>query len=167
MILYRCNPKSSGAGDYSTTYTAKIDNVTHLGSCAFKYSGNSTYTPSSTLTIGNNVERCDSMFFNSKVNCDVVIGNKVSIMHRMFANTNYGKNVYLKGTSYRFINVNSMFANCNNSIRKNIFFHSSFNNKFNLTTTDSVVGGSITWATMTNGFYNATYNVYCYNNYSG
>ena len=36
--------------------------------------------------------------------------------------------------------------------------------KFNITNSNSVIGTSITWASMTNGFYNTHHNIYVYTN---
>jgi hypothetical protein len=64
-----------------------------------------------------------------------------------------------------------MFAfvdNTGKSLRKNIFFNPKFNSAFNVSNQQSLVYRAITWTDMSdgNGFYNAAYNIYCYNNYT-
>lgn len=78
--------------------------------------------------------------------------------------TNFGNKVYINST--RIKDAFGLFRGCNNSKRKEIYFHHSLNNIFNISNSSSIVGKSISWSSMTNGFYNITYNIYCYNNYS-
>ena len=76
--------------------------------------------------------------------------------------------IYFKRDVYTSINVKSLYANTLNSLQKNIHFNSVLNNVFNKTMSyESVIGKAITWTDMEdgNGFYNTTYNIYCYNNY--
>lgn len=118
------------------------------------------------VNISQNVEECSMMFWLSSFNQDIVIPKSVNNIAYMLNTPSYGKNVYIQGNEYRSLNISYMFSK-NNVLRKNIFFNQALNNIFNITNSYSLVGTSITWTSMTNGFYNADYNIYCYYNYSG
>lgn len=123
-------------------------------------------------TITFNVPRVStlkSMFANSAFNQNIYIPSQINNLYHTFANCkSFSKNVYIQGT-YRVLNVAGMFNGCDNTKRKNIFFNKALNSTFGQTGGTSVIGASITWTNITGnvGFYNATYNIYCYNNYSG
>lgn len=107
-------------------------------------------------------------YANDTLNQNIIIGNEVKNCYAMMAQcTNFGKAIYFKGNVYRFMNTVNMIRGTKNSLRKEIWFNSVFNNRFNVASTLSIVGNNITWTDMDNGFYNATYNIYCYNNYAG
>lgn len=118
------------------------------------------------VNISQNVEACYSMFQYSGFNQDLVIPKSVNEIGFMLYTNSYGKNVYIQGNEYRSLHIAYMFSQ-NNVLRKNIFFNQALNNIFNITNSYSLVGASITWTPMTNGFYNEYYNIYCYYNYSG
>lgn len=124
----------------------------------------------STITFNvPNVKSLGSMFYNSAFNKDIYIPSQINNLFHTFANCkSFSKNVYIQGT-YRVINVAGMFLNCDNTKRKNIFFNNALNGQFGQSGSTSVIGAPITWTNITGnvGFYNATYNIYCYNNYSG
>ena len=146
MILYRSNPRITYGHDYSEDYTVKVVS-------------NNELLPTS----------CVNLFtHNPSFNSDIIIGNNVCNIYSMLYNCKgFGSNIFIKGNIFRNINSSSMFHFCNNELRKNIFFNSVLNNCFNSSASNSIVGYPITWSSMTNGFYNSTYNVYCYYNYGG
>ena len=108
------------------------------------------------------------MFESTAMNQNITIPSNVTSIERMLFNTPFGRNVYIMGNVYRYIDVSCLFNT--STKRKNIWFHSSLNNIFN---NASIVGYDNrdtikpTWTSMTNGFYNTQYNIYCYYNYSG
>ena len=145
------------------------------------------------ITIPNNVTNCDEMFYSCRnlnqpvtipdgaTNCNcyrmffqcynfnqpVIISSGVASCYEMLqACNNFGSNIYIKRTNADSFTATGMLFGKNNQRRVNIHFNSALNNYFNKSTSVSIVEASITWTAMTNGFYNAAYNIYCYNNYS-
>ena len=120
------------------------------------------------VTIGNKITTCASMFAHcTSFNQPIIIPNSVIHCSHMFDYcTNFSNSIYFK-TKNTSLDVTFLLSNCNNSKRKNIFFNSVLNSKFNNTAAYfSIVGrDSITWTPMTNGFYNTAFNIYCYYNY--
>lgn len=141
--------------------------ITHANSLSSLFSGCSNFNQS--FNIPEEVISCDSLFLSCVAyNQMTIVPSNVNNAGRMFSGcTGFENTVYFKGNEYRDINVAYSVARCNNLKRKNIYFNSALNNKFNITNSSSIVGASITWTTMANGFYNSTYNVYCYYNYDG
>lgn len=118
------------------------------------------------ITIPEYAVDCNYMFSHSAINQSVIIPASVNGGIYMFYNcTSFAGNLYFKGTGQ--INVRWIFRNTSNSLRKNVYFHQERNSIFNVTNMESLVGESIKWTDMTNGFYNVKYNVYCYYNYTG
>ena len=120
------------------------------------------------IKIPSNASSCSSMFESTAMNQDITIPSNVRIISRMLFNTPFGRNVYIKGNVYRSILAYGLFDT--STKRKNIWFHSSLNNEFNNTGLVGYDNGwSIkpTWTSMTNGFYNTQFNIYCYYNYTG
>lgn len=142
MILYKSS-HSGGISDKSEQYTVKYDGSVQQGSACSYFSHDDIIN--SSIEVGNNI-------------CDVT--------WMLDYCTNFGNDVYIKGNTLRDLKVRGLFAYCNNSLQKNVHFNSVFNGIFN-NTINSIAGGLIEWTDMTNGFYNATFNIYCYNNYSG
>ena len=61
-----------------------------------------------------------------------------------------------------------MLSYMNTQKRKNIHFNSALQDIFyNNGSGFGITGTATTWTNMTNGFYNAAVNIYCYNNYRG
>lgn len=118
-----------------------------------------TYLPKTT-----NLCSCYNIFFNCKsLDATIHLPNMVNNLYRAFAGcVNFKNTIYVCGNTFRQINVKYMIA-ANATIR----FNSVLNNQFNRTDSNSIVGASITWTAITNGFYNATKNIYCYYNYAG
>lgn len=174
MGYFRSTLAYQGGGgiDYSATYTVSINGEKQDGYCGYQYdSANNMQIKNRVITIGNNVTNCVFMFNNTRnvsFSEDIVIPARVNNCGRMFSNSDFDKNIYVKGTVSRVVNIAGMFYNANNSKKKNIYFNTVLNSIFNKTTaSSSIVGTSITWATTTNGFYNSAYNIYCYYNYEG
>lgn len=121
------------------------DNITDMGSM---FSGCSNF--SQNVTVGANVTRIASLLYGC---------------------TSFKANVYIKGdaTGRTYTFRTNLFGNCNNSLRKNVWFNSSLNALMNETINYTIAGGAVTWTDMSDrhGFYNTAYNIYCYNNYVG
>lgn len=145
---------------------------------------------SGNIKMSENATDCREMFFSSPsylafVNLFIPrsVTNVAGMLATESGTSGYYKeiNVYINGNEYRKLNILSMFGGSTKSTlysnsfyngnRKNIFFNAALNNVFN-NTKNSIVGynnntAMISWTSMTNGFYNKTYNIYCYYNYSG
>ena len=142
--------------------------------CAFTFSGctslNSPITFSDSLW---DSVQCTSMFFGcTSFNQAVTIPINVRLMENMFANcTGFGNSIYIKGNDTvqrQFQYATGMFRNCNKQKRKCIYVNNVYEGMFRGNAAgNSVVGAVITWANITNGYYNATYNIYIYNDYEG
>lgn len=120
------------------------------------------------IKIPSNASTCSSMFESTAMNQNIIIPSSVNYIDRLLFNTPFGRNVYIKGNVYRNIRVSGLFNM--STKRKNIWFHSSLNNVFNnadLVAYDNGLAIKPTWTSMSNGFYNTQYNIYCYYNYSG
>ena len=146
MQLYRSNLNNGGSGeDYSATYTATVNGDLQMGSASRKYDSNTTLN--APVTIGSNVITC----FRTFSGC-----------------TNFANDIYVKGNTYRALNVVGMLSYMNTQKRKNIHFNSALQDIFyNNGSGFGITGTATTWTNMTNGFYNAAVNIYCYNNYRG
>ena len=118
------------------------------------------------ITIPDNVTNMDHTFNNCpNFNQPVTIGNSVTNMYYAFNNcTSFGSSLYFKNSS-KLTNVCYMFQYCNNSLRKYIYCNNA-TPFLNTGRYNSITGGLVTWSTMDNGYYNATYNIYIYNNWT-
>ena len=118
------------------------------------------------ITIPDNTIYCSGMFFAcGKFNQPIIIPNKVTNCSEMFyACYSFSNNIYFK-TKSTSLDVTYLLGDCDNSKKKNIFFNSVLNSKFNVTSYSSIVASPVTWTPMTKGFYNAAFNVYCYYDY--
>ena len=119
------------------------------------------------IIIPHGVTGTYAMFNNAKnFNQDVYIPSTVYGLYNMFRNAwNFGKNIYINNANGA-LNCTNMMISMNNSIRKNIFL-SNLQAITSLSGASSIVGASISWSAITNGYYNARYNIYLYSNYSG
>lgn len=187
MICYRSTVKQQGGEDYSATYTASVNGVLQKGSCCNRFHGQTAFN--SPVIIGNNIKNCYAMFYScSSFNQNIIIPNSVNDCTMMFKECtslnqsitipdsvdncvqmfynccNLESNIYFNGNVYRELNLTYAFMSTQ-SHRINIFFNIALNNVFN--SARIAVYTIPTWTTMTNGFYNTTYNLYCYYNYSG
>ena len=115
------------------------------------------------ITIPDNVTNCAYMFqWCYNFNKSVTIGYNVLTCAYMFNNCrNLNQNIYIKST--KTSNVVRMLYNHNNQKMINLFC-TNLASLNKTTAATSLVGAAITWTAMTNGYYNATYNVYLYNN---
>ena len=113
----------------------------------------------------NNVYTCSSMFINcNNFNQSITIFN-VYGCREMFCNCyNFSGNVYIRSNKFGS-GQSGMFYGCYNNRRKNLFVYKNMSTHFNSTVAGStLVYNEITWTTMTNGYYNAAYNIYVYTN---
>ena len=115
------------------------------------------------VTIPNNVRDIQSMFaYCNNFNQSIIIPRSVSNLQNMFDTCeNYSNTIYANVS--RTANAKGMFSNKNSSHRVNIYCNSlwAFNGN---SYSNSITGDSITWTQMTNGVYNAVYNIYLYTN---
>lgn len=120
------------------------------------------------LTIGENVVNCSHMLDSSNFNQNIIVPSSVNdLSYFLYSAPQFSNDIYINGTTFREINVKYMAYYSIAPKRKNIRFNPVLNNIFNKTDSNSVVGLSVTWTPLTNGFYNSTYNVYCFNDYAG
>lgn len=119
----------------------------------------------------SNAYNCEGMFYNCiNLNQPMIIPSRAATLINMFAGCISLSDIYIKGTVARTLLTYGLVRNNNSAIRLNrinVHFNQILNNKFNNTNTGSLVYAPITWTAMTNGFYNTSYNVYCYYNYPG
>lgn len=192
MQLYRSVAKKNDGIDYSSTYTCKVGNDLEKGTAKVMFNNESRVWEKK-IVIGNNVNSCFGMFAGSSItrfakpfsipnsvtsceymfsNCtqfsnSVTIPESVINCHNMFrACIRFNNNIYFKSNgNFRIINLKNFLGEYTGSVnRANIFFNNILDNQFrNMTFNKSVPS----WTTMTNGFYNSTYGIYCYNNYEG
>lgn len=116
------------------------------------------------FTIPESAEDCEGIFYRSPFNQDIIIPENVTSISVLLAyDTDFGKNIYVKGLP----SCTGMLGGKSNSKRVNIFCTdaSNFIDKENGVITIWQVDNGVNWTPMTNGYYNSTYNVYIYDNY--
>lgn len=169
MNGFRSCLAGSGDTDSAASYTMTLTRggVTSLapGSCYGMFAENATINDP--VVIGRAVNRTDYMLLNCvNFNQNVDIHGGVDSCYKMLDGcTKFTKNVYFH-TRDKAVKTGGLLANTNNALRKNVFFQSNMNTYFNNTDASSIVGQPVTWTAITNGFYNAAFNVYCYYNYA-
>lgn len=120
------------------------------------------------IVIPNTVTSLYQTFASSAMNCDITIPESVLYCTYTLVRTDFSRNIYFKGNAYRELHTDSLFQQANTAKRKNLFFNIALNNRFNNTVSGwTLVYHNITWQSMTNGYYNSEYNIYCYTNYPG
>ena len=139
------------------------------------------------IKIPESAIRCEAMFkgacnldFKNLYIPENVIDVSNLLMGYSISEPTYNKsiNIFFNAREYKIIRIDGLVGryptqyqpgNVNTSVRKNIFFNAVLNNVFNRTNGSTILGYDsndlITWTPMTNGFYNAYYNFYCYYNY--
>ena len=99
----------------------------------------------------------------------MIIPNSVTDINYAFSGcSSFGSTVTIEpgGTA---LNVYGMFYHCNNSLKKTIICAPEDTAKFTIDDRNSVIASSaISWKALGdgNGYYDSTYNIYIYNNYS-
>lgn len=167
MILYRSSPKRQEP-DYSYRYTASVDGVLTKTS-GYMYFYNNETIANGDIVMGNNVtQACQMLMYCSNFNGNVTVSANTNNCYEMvYRCPNFGKNIYIKGTSSTRDTFNAWLIVDYQTPdkRKNIWIHSSIESYLRSAYPSSV----LTWTDMSdgNGFYNATKNIYVYNNYSG
>ena len=118
------------------------------------------------IAIPNNAISTAFMFSSCRnLAQDFIIPKNVKSVGNMFINCeNYHGNIYINNVGLNAAGYHNMLKNTGFN-RKNVYC----NNLTNLmsTGTDSIIGNYISWTAMTNGYYNAFYNIYLFNNYNG
>lgn len=169
MNGFRSCLAGTGDTDSAASYTMTLTRggVTNLapGSCYGMFAENATINVP--VTIGRAVNRSDYMLrncinFNQNLN---VHGGVVSCVGMLDGCTKFSKNVYFHARNSA-INASGLLANTSNALRKNVWFQTNMNTYFNNTDASSIVGQPVTWTAITNGYYNAAFNVFCYYNYA-
>lgn len=115
------------------------------------------------ITIPETAEDCSTMFRGSPFNQDIVIPERVNSVISFLSNAyNFGKNIYIKSLP----SCMGMVGVKNKSKRINIFCTDA--SHFIGTGFNSIVWpeDDAVWTGMANGYYNSTYNIYIYDNYS-
>ena len=151
-----------------SNFNAPITIGNNVATCANMLTGCTNYNLPITIPYG--VTNCSYMLYSdTSFNHPVIVPASATNCVAMLISCNsFGSDVYFEHTSYTPMLANSMFDSTNKSLRKNIHFHPSMNNVFNVTSyRNTIVSDSISWTDMEdgNGFYNTYYNIYCYNNY--
>ncbi len=141
------------------------------------------------ITIPENATDCSTMFYGCyNFNQNIWWLKKVTNASSMFASTNMNQygivfNREIKDLSYCFrrsnivpqhiyirgknvINAVGMLNNVPNTRRINVWIDIGVNSYFNKKNAYSIINAYITWTNMTNGFYNASKNIYVFTNYN-
>ena len=157
MIGYR-SVLSSGGTEIGSGVIVEGD---HIGF------SNTIFTNVSNVIISKDIKSCYYMFNNVSGLNHVIIHANVTNCSHMFRSLKGTTNIYINiDPSQTTHNFRNMLYNKSNSYRTRIFCNNlSYLNK--TTTSTSIVGATITWTTVTHGYYNSTYNIYLYNNYDG
>ena len=134
------------------------ENVTNCNSMF--YSSNSFNQP---IRIPDNVTDCNYIFSAAtKMNSDVIFGNKANLLYSSFSGCNdFAGNIFINNT---VADVRRMFQYVSNSFKKTVYCN-DLTNLLGTTYSNSITGSAITWTATDNGYYNATNNIYLYNNY--
>ena len=151
----------SGLFFYCHTFNSNVKMSNNTKNCARMFAYTSYNRP---ITIPETTEDCWGMFGDSPFNQDIVIPERVNSVISFLSNAyNFGKNIYIKGLPARCMGLVGVK---NRSKRVNIFCTDAshfIGQGFN-----SIVwpDDDAVWTEMSNGYYNSTYNVYIYGNYS-
>lgn len=119
------------------------------------------------ITIGNNVTNCymalDCPFANGQFNQDVEFPlNVFDYRYALYGQLNFEKNIYILNNQAQAEYFNFFLGGTDSSRRKNVYCNDiSILNRSSLPT---ITGEAMAWSAMTNGYYNAQYNIYLYNN---
>ena len=153
----------AGLFSFATAFNQPFAIPEGIISCSYLFSGAASFNQP--VTIPESCNNCISMFSGAtSFNQNVIVPKNVNSIQFMFNGaTNFGKDVYFYTTNTSGA-ASKLFANGNNALRKNVHFNSAVNKLFNNTGSYSIAGASVSWTQMTGGFYNAAYNIYCYNN---
>ena len=113
------------------------------------------------INMPNTVDDCSSMFINCQnFNQPIILSANLTNCAYLFSNCyDYNQNIYMP--SNKVINAYRMLYNHNKMKRINVFSRSLGRLRNNST---SIVGVNVAWTSITNGYYNATYNIYLYSN---
>ena len=141
------------------TIPSKVTNCVNMFSACSNFN--------QTITIPDNVINCSGVLSETeRFNSAITIGkNVINCSGLLGRGYNFGNHIYFK-TKSTSIDITGLFYTY--AQKKYIHFNSALNSKFNSTTAAKWLTprGDVTWTTMTNGFYNTAYNVYCYYNYA-
>lgn len=168
MNGYRSTLAGGGGQDHAGDYTfslIKNGKTTYAnGSCRGMFFENTSLNDP--VIIGRAVNCCVDMFNGcTSFNQDLDIHGGIDNCYRMlYGCSNFAKNIYFHSRE-RAINTVGMLQGTS-TLRKNVLFQRSMNTYFNNTDASSIMGAPVTWTEITNGFYNAAFNVYCYYNYA-
>jgi len=99
----------------------------------------------------------------NRFNQDVVIPKDAFVQSMFGCCTNMSGNIYFNVAPSNYRNLTYLIGGRHNTHEINIFCNDLTN--FLTTNSSSIVGLAVTWTTVENGYYNALYNVYLYNNY--
>jgi hypothetical protein len=103
----------------------------------------------------------DSVFL---YNQPITIPNSVVDCRYMFNGcTNMRCNIYIDNKNLNNKNMAGFIKNHPNNKRINIFCNNI--QVLNRTDTDSIIEQAITWSSISNGYYNRSFNIYIYSNY--
>ena len=120
------------------------------------------------IKVSNNADNCQAMFsYCINLNSPITISRSVLYVNNMFQNcTKFASNIYFEGGAIR--SVGNMLNNTNRSLQKNIFCRSA-TPFLGTAAENSITGTAITWSQMAdgNGYYNTTWHIDIYNNYTG
>lgn len=166
------------------------DNLTDLGDITINCQNargvffSASNISNGTVTFGDNVKDVTSAFMHSNFGGNVVLGNNVQDACAMFQNSTFGGTIVIPES---VINMQNMFEESRNDlticIDRNTAYDSTFassflrdkNNSFCTTIYcnnlgvlrhQSLTNTSLFFQEITNGLYNAMYNIYIYNNYT-
>lgn len=120
MILYRSMPKNDG--DYSASYTVTVDGIKQKPSFSRRHFNETTYNPSDTVIVGNNICNVREMFSGcTEFNQEVIFPDNIEDCTRIFWNCfnlnsiiklpNNAKNCYGTFTSCNNLNQNIIIPN--------------------------------------------------------
>ena len=123
----------------------------------------------SAITIPASATNCQNMFFNCvNYNNTTTVPSNVSDCSNMFCSATRTISVRFPKRSESVTDMNIAYMlPANNTFAKYVYCNSSDLAKFSKAAAgSSLIGGTITWITRTNYYYNAYYNLYLYYNYA-
>lgn len=118
------------------------------------------------VKVGNNVKDLSNMFYgagtSSGTTYNITVPATAQNCQNMVGSCR-GGNIYFKNSNLTQTNVKGLVNGSSTSYQKNIFCTNA--EIFTATSAaTSITGQAITWAPILNGYYNASYNIYIYNN---
>lgn len=161
MMFYASNSFNS-----KVTFGNRIYNIAQMFAVTSVF--NKPFIIPTTNYTGNNITAASILQSANNFNSPILIEEpNIAISYGLRHDKNFGSNIIFNASTLAIAqtNVRALFNNTNASIRKNIYAY-NLTPFMGTTTSNSLTNLAMTWTATTNGYYNASHNIYLLNNVS-